>query len=92
VTAISLPPGWTGPAAPTGPDGVPGDRRRLLFTCCHPALALEAGVARWRRAPGADLLRRPDRRRRPPRRTGRRSSWPPPVRDYLRRRLAEVTA
>ena len=32
-----------GPAAPTGP--VEDDRLRLLFTCCHPALAMEARVA-----------------------------------------------
>jgi RNA polymerase sigma-70 factor, ECF subfamily len=25
--------------------GVPDDRRRLMFTCCHPALSLEARVA-----------------------------------------------
>jgi RNA polymerase sigma-70 factor (ECF subfamily) len=39
--------------APTGPaiddeaatSGVPDDRLRLMFTCCHPALALEARVA-----------------------------------------------
>ncbi|MGN6446258.1 RNA polymerase sigma factor [Amnibacterium sp.] len=27
------------------PDDVPDDRLRLIFTCCHPALALEARVA-----------------------------------------------
>ncbi|WP_169983471.1 RNA polymerase sigma factor [Microbispora sp. H10836] len=39
-------------AAPTGPDPepaeedhVPDDRLRLMFTCCHPALPLEAQVA-----------------------------------------------
>ena len=26
-------------------DAVPDDRLRLIFTCCHPALALEAQVA-----------------------------------------------
>ncbi|MFI5911305.1 RNA polymerase sigma factor [Dactylosporangium sp. NPDC051541] len=31
------------PPAPTGP--VEDDRLRLIFTCCHPALALEARVA-----------------------------------------------
>ena len=31
------------PAAPTGP--VEDDRLRLVFTCCHPALAMEARVA-----------------------------------------------
>jgi len=36
------------PAAPTGwgeEDAVPDDRLRLLFTCCHPALATPAQVA-----------------------------------------------
>jgi RNA polymerase sigma-70 factor (ECF subfamily) len=28
-----------------GPDGIPDDRLRLMFTCCHPALAPEARVA-----------------------------------------------
>src|SRR2546425_5291291 len=27
------------------PGGIPDDRLRLIFTCCHPALALEAQVA-----------------------------------------------
>jgi RNA polymerase sigma-70 factor, ECF subfamily len=27
------------------PSGIPDDRLRLIFTCCHPALALEARVA-----------------------------------------------
>jgi RNA polymerase sigma-70 factor (ECF subfamily) len=27
------------------PDAIPDDRLRLIFTCCHPALALEAQVA-----------------------------------------------
>src|SRR6266576_7202845 len=27
------------------PDEIPDDRLRLIFTCCHPALALEAQVA-----------------------------------------------
>lgn len=31
--------------APTQPDAVPDDRLRLMFTCCHPALPLEAQVA-----------------------------------------------
>ena len=30
---------------PLEPDDVPDDRLRLIFTCCHPALALEARVA-----------------------------------------------
>jgi RNA polymerase sigma-70 factor, ECF subfamily len=35
------------PAEPQGPDdsGVVDDRLRLIFTCCHPALTLEARVA-----------------------------------------------
>ena len=53
------PPAGDGPAWPggTGPDGgsgagwaaegdvIPDDRLRLVFTCCHPALAREAQVA-----------------------------------------------
>jgi RNA polymerase sigma-70 factor (ECF subfamily) len=31
--------------APWGDSGVPDDRLRLMFTCCHPALTLEARVA-----------------------------------------------
>ena len=30
---------------PTGTDTIPDDRLRLIFTCCHPALAPEAQVA-----------------------------------------------
>ena len=30
---------------PDEPDGFPDDRLRLMFTCCHPALAAEARVA-----------------------------------------------
>jgi len=34
------------PSATAGdPSGVPDDRLRLIFTCCHPALSLEAQVA-----------------------------------------------
>jgi RNA polymerase sigma factor (sigma-70 family) len=33
------------PAAPPEPSAFPDDRLRLVFTCCHPALALEARVA-----------------------------------------------
>jgi RNA polymerase sigma-70 factor (ECF subfamily) len=33
------------PPAYAEPDEVPDDRLRLMFTCCHPALALEARVA-----------------------------------------------
>jgi RNA polymerase sigma-70 factor (ECF subfamily) len=32
-------------AVPPGEDGIGDDRLRLFFTCCHPALALEARVA-----------------------------------------------
>ncbi|MFC0527427.1 RNA polymerase sigma factor [Phytohabitans kaempferiae] len=32
-------------AEPAGGDGIPDDRLRLVFTCCHPALAREAQVA-----------------------------------------------
>jgi RNA polymerase sigma-70 factor, ECF subfamily len=34
-----------GPAGGTDHSGVPDDRLRLMFTCCHPALTLEARVA-----------------------------------------------
>jgi RNA polymerase sigma-70 factor, ECF subfamily len=34
-----------GPAGETDHSGVPDDRLRLMFTCCHPALTLEARVA-----------------------------------------------
>ncbi|HEX5115671.1 MAG TPA: sigma-70 family RNA polymerase sigma factor [Pseudonocardiaceae bacterium] len=30
---------------PVEPDAIPDDRLRLVFTCCHPALALDAQVA-----------------------------------------------
>lgn len=30
---------------PDDPDTIPDDRLRLIFTCCHPAIALEARVA-----------------------------------------------
>jgi RNA polymerase sigma-70 factor, ECF subfamily len=30
---------------PAEPDAIPDDRLRLVFTCCHPALALDAQVA-----------------------------------------------
>jgi len=38
----SAPPG---PGAGEGGDVIPDDRLRLIFTCCHPALAREAQVA-----------------------------------------------
>jgi RNA polymerase sigma-70 factor, ECF subfamily len=40
---LSPPQDLTGPAAEDG--GIADDRLRLIFTCCHPALALEARVA-----------------------------------------------
>jgi RNA polymerase sigma-70 factor, ECF subfamily len=42
VAAMSLPPE---PEASPDDHAVPDDRLRLIFTCCHPALALEAQVA-----------------------------------------------
>lgn len=45
------PGGWTGPGSETAAGGqaeddlIPDDRLRLVFTCCHPALAREAQVA-----------------------------------------------
>ena len=33
------------PVDETGPDDIVDDRLRLIFTCCHPALAIEAQVA-----------------------------------------------
>ena len=34
-----------GPPAPASPAGLPDDRLRLVFTCCHPALSTESQVA-----------------------------------------------
>ena len=34
-----------GAGSPDDPSGIADDRLRLMFTCCHPALALEARVA-----------------------------------------------
>jgi RNA polymerase sigma-70 factor (ECF subfamily) len=45
VAALSADPSPSGPAFETGHSGVPDDRLRLMFTCCHPALSLEARVA-----------------------------------------------
>jgi RNA polymerase sigma-70 factor, ECF subfamily len=42
VAAMSLPPE---PESGQDDHAVPDDRLRLMFTCCHPALALEAQVA-----------------------------------------------
>jgi RNA polymerase sigma-70 factor, ECF subfamily len=47
VAALSVDPasGSAGPVFETDHSGVPDDRLRLMFTCCHPALTLEARVA-----------------------------------------------
>ncbi|HEX5302163.1 MAG TPA: RNA polymerase sigma factor [Streptosporangiaceae bacterium] len=50
VAALSVDRGSLGSAGPasepsTDHSGVPDDRLRLMFTCCHPALSLEARVA-----------------------------------------------
>ena len=44
VAALSVDP-EPSPAYESGHSGVPDDRLRLIFTCCHPALSLEARVA-----------------------------------------------
>jgi RNA polymerase sigma-70 factor, ECF subfamily len=44
--AARLSPGQAAGSLPeTDPSGIADDRLRLIFTCCHPALALEARVA-----------------------------------------------
>jgi RNA polymerase sigma-70 factor (ECF subfamily) len=43
VAAMSYEP--SPPAVESDESGVPDDRLRLMFTCCHPALSLEARVA-----------------------------------------------
>ncbi len=43
VAAMSYEP--SAPEPETDHSGVPDDRLRLMFTCCHPALSLEARVA-----------------------------------------------
>ena len=45
VAAMSPPESDGAYVADTDHSGVPDDRLRLMFTCCHPALALEARVA-----------------------------------------------
>jgi RNA polymerase sigma-70 factor (ECF subfamily) len=42
--ALLLAPG-AGDSGPGDESGIPDDRLRLIFTCCHPALPLEARVA-----------------------------------------------
>jgi RNA polymerase sigma-70 factor, ECF subfamily len=44
AAALSPPPGEP-PAGASLSGDIPDDRLRLIFTCCHPALALEARVA-----------------------------------------------
>jgi RNA polymerase sigma-70 factor (ECF subfamily) len=46
VAAMSVSPPFSGAEPdPADDSGVPDDRLRLMFTCCHPALSLEARVA-----------------------------------------------
>jgi RNA polymerase sigma-70 factor (ECF subfamily) len=45
VAAMSLPPESPADQPETDHSGVSDDRLRLIFTCCHPALSLEARVA-----------------------------------------------
>ncbi|WP_318839298.1 RNA polymerase sigma factor [Actinomadura montaniterrae] len=47
LTAVTPddPPGPDAPGGGAGEDGFGDDRLRLMFTCCHPALALDARVA-----------------------------------------------
>jgi RNA polymerase sigma-70 factor (ECF subfamily) len=44
VAAMTDEPSYQ-PGPPNDESGVPDDRLRLIFTCCHPALSLEARVA-----------------------------------------------
>ena len=43
LRSAAAPPGWNGDPA-TGGEPVPDDRLRLIFTCCHPALAPQSQV------------------------------------------------
>src|SRR5690242_6345410 len=45
VAALSPPESGSAFEPETDHSGVPDDRLRLMFTCCHPALSLEARVA-----------------------------------------------
>ena len=91
------------PSEPTGP--VEDDRLRLVFTCCHPALAMEARVALTLRLLGGLTVAEIARAfwcRRPrwrggspaPRRRSRRRTFPTgcPSADDIRERLAGVLA
>ena len=42
---LLLEPAGAEPTVDDDPDAIPDDRLRLVFTCCHPALAVEAQVA-----------------------------------------------
>ncbi|WP_255771528.1 RNA polymerase sigma factor [Pseudarthrobacter sulfonivorans] len=42
---LLVPDGYTDHEPDRRPDDIPDDRLRLIFTCCHPALALDAQVA-----------------------------------------------
>jgi RNA polymerase sigma-70 factor (ECF subfamily) len=55
VAALSVEP-EPSPAAQTDHSGVPDDRLRLIFTCCHPALSLEARVALTLRSTRPSLI------------------------------------
>ena len=55
VAAMSYEP--SPPAADSDESGVPDDRLRLMFTCCHPALSLEARVALTLRTLAGSLAR-----------------------------------
>ena len=41
---VAMASSWDEPDS-EGDSGIPDDRLRLIFTCCHPALALDAQVA-----------------------------------------------
>jgi RNA polymerase sigma-70 factor (ECF subfamily) len=45
VSALLAEPGFTEAPEPAEEYAVPDERLRLMFTCCHPALSLEAQVA-----------------------------------------------
>lgn len=61
LAVLALTAATESPAGPGGPHEVADDRLRLVFTCCHPALALEARVALTLRTvcavPTADIAR-----------------------------------
>jgi RNA polymerase sigma-70 factor (ECF subfamily) len=61
LALLAVPEGEPAGAEPTGEGDVVDDRLRLIFTCCHPALPLEARVALTLRTiggvPTADIAR-----------------------------------